>query len=462
MKAVLAGKSRYMESLKPALVAAGIEPIAAETVSELKKLPSEFPVVLLYDTELSPMITEKKTAEKITAGLKPHDIIVFLMDQEQDTSPFIESQVLDMAGHLAAVKRRVAVLMRSSRASCLDFENRYRAARQKGVMFIKYEKIDVNYNSGSYHISAWDGVTTIFVNTPLCIYCEGKPSAELYEFADALRVRTYGGRNLSGGNGISGGRWFLNQGKTFKRNVRFINTDTLDGDVKKIVPSLVRDILGLAEPEQAKTAYVDSKKCAFCYTCYRICPHSALGPDENNEAMAANELLCEGCGICLAVCPARAIEWKEMSGDETEAKAMTREDTIAIQSEETRTIKQESVTGVLKVFCCENSAFIAVQEALLGLDAAIEAVPCGGEISAGMVTEALKRYERVLIAVCCEDACKHYDGNQRCIRQMELLKAKLDRLGYDPNRIRSLRTGAAMINILRDAAEKAFSEGGAI
>jgi coenzyme F420-reducing hydrogenase delta subunit len=79
-------------------------------------------------------------------------------------------------------------------------------------------------------------------------------------------------------------------------------------------------------------------------------------------------------------------------------------------------------------------------------------VACGGEISTSMVLEALKQYDSVLAAVCCDDACKHRDGNKRCRKQVERLKERLGNLGYDPNRISSVRIGITMADLLRKAA----------
>ncbi|NLL39007.1 MAG: hydrogenase iron-sulfur subunit [Clostridiales bacterium] len=433
MKAVLAGKSNYSEGFKAALTEAGLELIMADTASDLKGLPEEMPVVLLYDAKISPLVTDRAVLDRSILGLKPHDMIVFLMDKDEEASPYVESRVIDAASYLASIKRRVTVLMRSSRASDERFDDRYMSARNKGVTFIKYDDIEISENDEIYLIEVYDGKISVSLETPLLIDCGEKPTPELEDFVKALRLRTYGD------GCITGNRWFLNQGSTFKRNVKLINTIALDGDLNKVIPALVKDIHALSKPGQGQTAFVDSKKCAYCYTCYRVCPHSALGPDENAAAMKVNDLLCAACGICVAVCPASAITFKgeKVEGDRAEKSGKK-----------------------LKMFCCENSALIASKNALDGLDAAVEAVPCGGDITSEMMTKALKDYERVMVAVCCDDACKHRDGNKRVIRQVERLKERLEKLGHDSHRLSCIQTGVTMSNILKGAAEKALSGGG--
>lgn len=458
MKVVLAGNSRYRESIKPVLSEAGLELVAAETAAELKALPEELPVILLHDAKLNPLITDHTAVQKAALGLKPHDTIAFLMDQAADANPYIESLVLETAAFLASIKRRVAVLMRSSRANDDKFEDRYRAARKKGVAFIKYDTLNISEKDGIYTINAWDGTLDLSLEAALCIDCAEKPDPELAEMADVLRLRTYDG------GCISGNRWFLNQGTTFKRNVKFIDTITLDGDIQKIVPPLVKDILALEQKWQEKTAFVDTEKCAFCYTCYRVCPHAALGPDENAAAMQGNDLLCEGCGICVAVCPASAITLRDsadiLRGQEVSADKAAADRRGTAEGADADRKAETGDRGKLKVFCCENSGFIASEAALDGMDAAVESVPCGGDVSAAMMTGALKSHDKVMVAVCCDDACRHRDGNRRCIKQVERLKDRLDKLGYDPARVSFVQTGISMVNILRDAAEKALEGGG--
>jgi heterodisulfide reductase subunit A len=70
-------------------------------------------------------------------------------------------------------------------------------------------------------------------------------------------------------------------------------------------------------------AEVDPKKCAVCYTCSRLCPHSAItvekyaernvyaAPGQQEEhkwgAAKVDPPACYACGICVAECPAKAI-----------------------------------------------------------------------------------------------------------------------------------------------------------
>ena len=83
-------------------------------------------------------------------------------------------------------------------------------------------------------------------------------------------------------------------------------------------------------------AEVDPKKCAVCYTCPRLCPHSAITIEKYAEqnvyappgtgggtswgAAKVNSAACYGCGICVAECPARAITFHHLNDEQIYAQ----------------------------------------------------------------------------------------------------------------------------------------------
>jgi heterodisulfide reductase subunit A len=55
-----------------------------------------------------------------------------------------------------------------------------------------------------------------------------------------------------------------------------------------------------------QTAWVDADKCVSCMTCVHVCPYMAPRINENNKAEVQGAT-CMGCGSCTAECPAKAI-----------------------------------------------------------------------------------------------------------------------------------------------------------
>ena len=66
-------------------------------------------------------------------------------------------------------------------------------------------------------------------------------------------------------------------------------------------------------------AEVDPDKCAVCVTCVRTCPyHIPYIGEEGHAVIEAAE--CHGCGCCVAECPGKAIQLKHFTDEQLVAK----------------------------------------------------------------------------------------------------------------------------------------------
>lgn len=95
-------------------------------------------------------------------------------------------------------------------------------------------------------------------------------------------------------------------------------------DVSSVVMS-VYELLSrgkvVAEVERVK---VDPQKCRACLTCIRACPHSSIrlvrmgsgNTDGEKEVAEIFDPACDGCGICTAICPAKAIKFEGYSDEQ--------------------------------------------------------------------------------------------------------------------------------------------------
>ena len=52
---------------------------------------------------------------------------------------------------------------------------------------------------------------------------------------------------------------------------------------------------------------LDGTKCVSCLKCWVQCPDMSILTDENGRVSGINLFYCKGCGICMEVCPVKAI-----------------------------------------------------------------------------------------------------------------------------------------------------------
>jgi heterodisulfide reductase subunit A2 len=65
-------------------------------------------------------------------------------------------------------------------------------------------------------------------------------------------------------------------------------------------------------------AIVDKTKCSVCLTCVRACPFNV--PIINTGHAEINPALCQGCGVCVSECPAKAISLQHSTDEQLRAK----------------------------------------------------------------------------------------------------------------------------------------------
>ena len=66
---------------------------------------------------------------------------------------------------------------------------------------------------------------------------------------------------------------------------------------------------------EGTVSHIDEDLCIGCGVCISICPYKAIAKDENGLAKV-NEVLCKGCGTCAASCPERAIMMHQFTDEQ--------------------------------------------------------------------------------------------------------------------------------------------------
>ena len=471
---------------------------------------------------LLPGIAEKLKTEK---GRKK---IVFLLDYCEETPEWLTVRAYEAAILLAAAKKDVVFLSMFAKAASAGMEKLYLKARQAGVTFIKYERASAEYDAGVFTVSVNDGVFDTVIEAPYLLTAGTRNDSVLAFLGDKFRVSDK--KEI-----VSEFKYFLNPALTTRKGVYLIHNN-LDAALPYITAELrqieadgsgyeatangggeaaggtgsVHATANSGNPAAGKStvhavdnggsnpaaganavhavdnsgypaagasavhAVIDAGKCAFCYSCYRACPHAALEPDLEAGAMACIENACMACGVCAAICPGEAIVMSEETWFSTiaggagqaakgtgmdcfgaEPLAMTKSEPLAMTASGSRAkqAKQKRKADMCKVFCCENSAAPAFAEIMekLGGDAGrldLQELPCGGRLGHELITDALSSYDKVLVAVCIDGACRHMNGGKRACNQTERVNAELEKAGLEGSRVEYVQVSHAMPGVL--------------
>ncbi len=206
---------------------------------------------------------------------------------------------------------RIMVLYRDMRTYGFR-EAAYRQAREKGVLFVRYEPDqppELSVDGGlSVRVREPALGRELNVSPDLVVLAAPMvPRAGREEISDLLRVPL----NADG---------FFLEAHMKLRPVDFASEGLFlcgTAHAPKFVGETIAQANAVASraagilsrkqmPVSGQRAWVDPDKCISCMTCVHLCPYMApkIGKDDKAEVQAA---VCMGCGSCTAECPAKAI-----------------------------------------------------------------------------------------------------------------------------------------------------------
>ena len=292
---------------------------------------------LLAEAKAAPLQWEKKNVETVT----------YLLDQvNQDIKVDSINAIKQSLALQETFQCQVAVLCKDVKVSSDGMERLYRTAREKGVLFFKYDeaprlsivdgriRIDVKDTAAVRKEEQWP----VSILSDLVVVSEAfVPAPETEHLNGILRLHL-GNRGFlmednpqllrirSNRRGI-----FVAGGCRFPQEV----SESLI-EARAAAQEVVALLAKGAYPYDLAVAEVDPGKCAVCYTCPRLCPHSAITVEKYAErniysppgaaggitwgAAKVDPAACYGCGICVAECPAKAITFRHLTDEQIYAQ----------------------------------------------------------------------------------------------------------------------------------------------
>ena len=205
-------------------------------------------------------------------------------------------------------------------------ELKYREARDKGVTFIRFDvegKPEVELDNGKLSVKVFDkvlGMDILLEPDLLVLSAAIRPQPDAEGFASKLKLPlTQDG--------------FYMEAHMKLRPLDFVNEGmylcglahgpkTLAESISQARGAVSRAVTILSKPYLmvgGVVSEVDEDRCVACLTCVRSCPFGV--PKINEIGVAYIEpAACQGCGICAAACPRKAIRLRHYSDEQVVVK----------------------------------------------------------------------------------------------------------------------------------------------
>jgi heterodisulfide reductase subunit A len=207
---------------------------------------------------------------------------------------------------------RVFILYRDMRTYGLR-ENLYREAREKGVIFIRYDierDLDVDKINGNLSIKFTDSTLKreIQIGSDLLILAsaivrkDGDPLSQLFKIPineDGFFVEAH--VKLRPVDFATDGVFFCGLAHS---------PQPIDESIAQAQAAVSRAVTLLAKKtihSSGTVAVVNPLYCSSCGVCVAICPYQAAEFNEKTGIAEINPVLCKGCGLCVASCRSGAI-----------------------------------------------------------------------------------------------------------------------------------------------------------
>ena len=388
---------------------------------------------------------------KPSTGEKPKSVVMIqcVGSRDEKFNPYC-SKICCMFAlkHAIEIKEKygsdidVCICYMDIRAGGKGYEDYYSRARMLGVRFLrgKPSEIDRSYD-GSLRIMVEDTLESevLELNCDLVVLSVGLvPSSGTDRLAEILGI------NLDKEGFV---REIYSKLKPINTNVKGIYVcggaqapKDIPESVTQAKAAALQAILDLSKETEkyVDVAYVDVKLCDGCELCMEVCPYNAIEMvtekinGELKTVASVIEVKCNRCGLCMSRCPTGAIQLYNYEDD-----ILISQIAQLLSDENVKPLHPKIVT-----FCCDECGYATVDlagKAGLSYPANILPirVPCLGWVSLYQIFKSLELgADGVLLVGCKIENCQHLEGAKNAKNIVEFANRILEEVGLGADRIR--------------------------
>lgn len=329
------------------------------------------------------------------------------------------------------------------------FEKYYLQARDKGVIFIRYDVNDkpkVSSADNGVNVSLYDRVAKeqVTFNADLLILSAGVEPNDVTSLAETVQIKVNEDGFFAEANPKAAPLDARDRGKFFAglaHSPMLIEEAICQGKAAAERAAVLlwqgREVL----PETQ--AFVKELVCTGCGQCEQVCPYDAISLHPQSGIAVVDESLCRGCGTCTGTCRVQAINIKSygdlqlLEGLNTVLGSTQRAKEQLQEGKQDETGWEPVVTAFICSWCAAGAADLAGDSQLqYSPGVRLIKVPCVGRLNPLYIIKALQKgADGVMVAGCHPGDCHFISGNLVQRRKFGMVKKYLGYLGLNPDRV---------------------------